>query len=153
MNPVVEATGEDLGESVLLSQYNDLLRQPSTVGDEEGRLLWSVFEDAIRSYLANRERSNPAQRKRFEQIRSWFATGGEPRSLLAYQSLSVLLGVDAGRLLKGLKSLSMPVSFRADASVPDPKVRRHEGSESERAAGTPPRTRVAKRQIKDLEQP
>ncbi len=76
-----------------------------TVTEGEYRLLWRVLEDAIRSYLANRACSNPAQRKRFEEVRRWFEPADEPRSLFAFATVCDLLAIDPGWLLKGLKSL------------------------------------------------
>ena len=105
MNTATEFASEDLSGSILPPQYNDLLRRRSTVADGEYRLLWRVLEDAIRSYLANRECSNPAQRKSFEEVRSWFEPADEPRCLFAFETVCDLLGVDPGRLLKGLKAL------------------------------------------------
>jgi hypothetical protein len=107
MNTAIEFASEDLSGSILPSQYNDLLRRRSTVADGEYRLLWSVLEDAIKSYLANRGCSNPAQRKSFEEVRSWFEPANEPRGLFAFETVCDLLGIDSGRLLKGLKSLDV----------------------------------------------
>jgi hypothetical protein len=104
MNTAIEFT-EDLSDSILPSQYNDLLRRRSTVADGEYRLLWSVLEDAIRSYLANKARSNATQSKRFEEVRNWFEPADEPRNFFSFETVCDLLGVDSGRLLKGLKSL------------------------------------------------
>ena len=117
MNAAVEFTREDLTDSILPSQYNNLLRRPSTVADGEYRLLWSVLEDAIRSYLANRACSNPTQRKNFEEVRSWFEAADERRSLFAFQTLCDLLGIDPDRLLKGLKSLDIREFPRKRQSV------------------------------------
>jgi hypothetical protein len=105
MNTAVEFTSEGLSNSILPSQYNDLLKRRSTVADGEYWLLWSVLEDAVRRYLADRACSNPTRRKNFEEVRSWFEPADESRSLFAYQTLCDLLGIDASRLLKGLKSL------------------------------------------------
>lgn len=106
MNTAIEFASEDLSGSILPLQYNDLLRRRSTVADGEYRLLWSVLEDAIRSYLANRACSkNPTQRKKFQEVRSWFEPPDESRSLFAYETVCDLLGIDSGRLLNGLKSL------------------------------------------------
>lgn len=88
MNAAVEFTREDLSDSILPSQYNDLLRRPS-IADGEYPLLWSVLEDAIRSYLANRAYSNPTQPKNFEEVRSWFEPADEPRSLFAYETVAI----------------------------------------------------------------
>jgi hypothetical protein len=105
MNTGIKFTRENLSDSILPSQYNDLLRRPSTVADGEYRLLWNVLEDAIRSYLANRACSNPTQRRNFEEVRIWFEPADEPRSLFAFETVCDLLGIDSGRLLNGLKSL------------------------------------------------
>lgn len=117
MNKGIEFAPEDLGGSILPSQYNDLLRRRSTVADGECRLLWSVLEDAIRSYLANRGCSNPIQRKSFEEVRSWFEPTDGTRSLFAFETVCDLLGVDSGRLLKGLKSLDASDLLPRDGRV------------------------------------
>ncbi|MGA8567005.1 MAG: hypothetical protein WB580_04345, partial [Candidatus Binataceae bacterium] len=72
MNTAIEFAPQDLGDSILASQYNDLLRRRSTIVDGEYRLLWRVLDDAVRSYLANRGCSNPTRCRKFEEVRSWF---------------------------------------------------------------------------------
>ena len=117
MNATVEFTREDLSDSILPCQYNDLLRHRSTVADGEYRLLWAVLEDAIRSYLTNGGCSNPTQRKRFEEVRRWFEPAGELRSLFGFETICDLLGIDPGRLIKGLKSLDVREFPRKRQSV------------------------------------
>jgi hypothetical protein len=117
MNTGIEFASEDLGGSILPSQYNDLLRRRSTVADGEYRLLWTVLEDAIRSYLVNRGCSNPTQCRKFEEVRSWFEPANEPRGLFAFETICDLLGVDSGRLLKGLKSLDASDLLPRDGRV------------------------------------
>jgi hypothetical protein len=107
MKPAIEFAPEDFNDSILPSQYNDLVRRRAPLNDGEYRLLWAVLEDAIRSYLANRKWSNPIQRMKFEEVRSWFEPSqAEPRSGLSFQTICDLLGIDRGQLLKGLKSLN-----------------------------------------------
>jgi hypothetical protein len=104
MNTAIEFAPEDLSGSILPFQYNDLIRHRSSVSDGEYRLLWAVQEDAIRTYVANRTCSNPIQRQRFEEVRSWFESPQDTaRGLFGLQSICDLLELDSGRLLKGLK--------------------------------------------------
>jgi hypothetical protein len=117
MNTAIEFASEDLSGSILPSQYNDLLKRRSTLADGEYRLLWAVLEDAIRSYLTNRGCSNPTQRKRFEEVSRWFQPAAELRSLFAFETICDLLGIDPGRLLKGLKSLDVREFPRKRQSV------------------------------------
>ena len=51
MNAAVEFTREDLTDSILPSQYNDLLRRPSTVADGEYRPPSREYFDSIVSQL------------------------------------------------------------------------------------------------------
>ena len=107
MKPAFEFAPEDFNDSILPSQYNNLVRRRSPLNDGEYRLLWAVLENAIRSYLANRKCSNPIQRIRFEEVRSWFEPSqARPRSGFSFQTICNFLSIDRGQLLKGLKSLN-----------------------------------------------
>ena len=107
MKPAIEFAPEDFNDSILPSQYNDLVHGRSPLNDGEYRLLWAVLENAIKSYLANRKWSNPIQRMRFEEVRSWFEPSqARPRSGFSFQTICDFLSIDRGQLLKGLKSLN-----------------------------------------------
>jgi hypothetical protein len=106
MNAVIEFAPEDLSGSILPSQYNDLIGRRLSISDGEYRLLWAVLEDAIRTYLANSTCSNPIQRKKFEEVCSWFEPEQKStRALFGFQTICDLLEIDPGRLLNGLKCL------------------------------------------------
>jgi len=101
----VEFKLEDLGGSVLPSQYDDLTRRRISVVEGERRLLLAVLEDAIRTYLTVRASSNPVQQKRFREVRSWFESEQDGRAeLFSFRTICELLNIDSGRLLKGLRS-------------------------------------------------
>ena len=106
MSMAIEIAPEDLYESVVPSQYNDLIRHRSPAAEGEYRLLWAVLEDAIRTYLANRPCSNPIQQERFEHVRRWFEAAQESGGgLFGFQTICDLLEIDSGRLLARLKSV------------------------------------------------
>jgi hypothetical protein len=108
MVTAVEFTPEDLGACVLRSQYNDLIRRRSLGFNGERRLQWAVLKSAIRDYLTNRRCSNSAQRKRFEEVRSWFESGtAEAQGLFGFRTLCEVLGIDSHLLLNTLRSLDI----------------------------------------------
>jgi hypothetical protein len=106
MDNQIELATEDLTDAMLSCQYNDLVRRSSSIPEGEYRLLFALLEDAIRIYVANRSRSNAAQRRKFEEVRDWFEPAhAAARVLFDFQNVCDLLGIDSARLLKGLKSL------------------------------------------------
>jgi len=101
----VEFKLEDLGGSVLPSQSGDLTRRHVSVVEGERRLLLAVLEDAIRTYLTARAPSNPVQQAKFREVCSWFESAQDGRAgLFSFRTICELLGIDSGRLLKGLRS-------------------------------------------------
>jgi hypothetical protein len=68
MSTATELVSEDLTDTILPCQYNDLIRKGLSSNEGEYLLLRAVLEDAIRIYLTNRPRSNPLQTRRFEAI-------------------------------------------------------------------------------------
>jgi hypothetical protein len=86
MKAAIEIISADFNDSMLPSQYDDLVRRRSLLDNGEYRLLWAVLEEAIRTYRANRKGSNPIQRKRFEEVRSWFEPSeAQPRAGLSFR--------------------------------------------------------------------
>ena len=106
MNGQIQLRNEDLPGAILPSQYNDAIRRRSATAEGEQGLLWAVLEDAIRTYVANRGCATAAQRRKFEEVRNWFEpVHPEDRGLFDFQNVCDLLGVEAGRLLNGIKAL------------------------------------------------
>jgi hypothetical protein len=104
----IELATDDLTDAILPCQYDDLVRRRSPIAEGEYRLLWATLEDAIRTYVANRSCSNAAQGRKFEEVRKWFEPPHpEVRALFDFKNKNIcdLLGIDSGRLLKGLKAL------------------------------------------------
>jgi hypothetical protein len=107
MSTATELVSEDLTDTILPCQYNDLIRKGLSSNEGEYLLLRAVLEDAIRIYLTNRPRSNPLQTRRFEAIRAWFEPAqAQPRGLFDFRSVCDFLGVDPNRLVKALKSIN-----------------------------------------------
>jgi hypothetical protein len=118
MDTAAQLSPEVLTDSILPSQYVDLIRRRSTLCEGEYRLLWAVLEDAVRIYRSDRARSNRVQRERFQEVRDWFEQKSANHSnLFDFRSLCEQLGIDADRLRKGLKSVT-PRTFDDDAFVP-----------------------------------
>jgi hypothetical protein len=99
---------ETFSEGVLLpSQYNDLARSGRSVSAGEYRLLWAVLEDAIGTYLTNRDCSTRNQRREFEEVCHWLhSTRKHPRGLFTFASICEVFDLDADLLLKALESPS-----------------------------------------------
>lgn len=113
MKATDELTREELGDSILPSQYYDLVSRRMPICDGEHRLIWAVLEDAIRTYLANKGRSDPARKKIFEEVRAWFESSQDSRTgMFGFQSICDFLEIDSKRLLNGLKSLRHPLPNR-----------------------------------------
>jgi hypothetical protein len=110
MTRVIEST-QDFSDSVLPVQYYDSVRRSHLISGEY-RLLWAVLEAAIGTYLANKGRSNPAQRRNFQEIQRWFTANHQHKGggLFDYRTVCELLEVDPDRLLEGLSVRS--VKFR-----------------------------------------
>ena len=103
-NPL-DSAPQSLADAILPCQYNDLIRRPSAVAIGEYRLLWAILEDAIKTYVGNRNCSTAAQRRKFAEVREWFKPVRPSHGLFGFHNVCHLLGIDSARLLQGLKSL------------------------------------------------
>jgi hypothetical protein len=99
---------EDFGSAVLPAQYFESAKR-SKLFEGEYRLLLAVLEDAVRSYLANKNLRNQEQRIRFAEVRRWFYPTGNAaqQPLFAFQSICDLLGIDASSFRKRLDFISI----------------------------------------------
>ncbi len=97
----------DLNDSILPSQYNDLVRgRPSDLPGEH-RLLWAVLEMAVRSYVANLRCATVDQRQEFQEVSRWFLAEPDPtQGLFAFRTICEFLDIDSARLVRGLESIS-----------------------------------------------
>ena len=114
---------EIFSDGVLLpSQYNDLARSGRSVSAGEYRLLWAVLEDAISTYLANRDCSTRNQRREFEEVCNWLhATQNPLQDLFTFASICEVFDIEADLLLKALESLSnddSPIQRRVVMGTP-----------------------------------
>jgi len=108
MDEPVALSIEDSSGQILPAQYNDLIRRRSSGFEGEYRLLWSVLEQAIRTYLRNLECTTPKQCSEFEEVRRWFRPAREearPQGLFAFETICELLEIDSERLFKELESI------------------------------------------------
>ena len=84
-------------------QYYDLISRRRII-DGERRLMFAVFEDAIRSYVMCMSSKSQARRREFEEVRNWMELRGY-HSVFSFDSLCELFEVDADLLRHQLKSL------------------------------------------------
>jgi hypothetical protein len=78
-------------------QYYDLISRRRII-EGERRLMFAVFEDAIRCYVMSMSSKSPARRREFEEVRSWMELRGY-HSVFSFDSLCDLFDVD-GELLR-----------------------------------------------------
>jgi hypothetical protein len=84
-------------------QYYDLISRRHLV-DGERRLLFAVFEDAIRTYVSTMHTKSLSRRKEFEEVRDWMNIKGE-EGVFSFDSLCSLFNVDADLLRRQLATL------------------------------------------------
>ena len=84
-------------------QYYDLITRRRII-DGERRLMFAVFEDAIRSYVMCMSSKSQARRREFEEVRGWIELRGH-HSVFSFDSLCELFEVDPDMLRRQLKTL------------------------------------------------
>ena len=84
-------------------QYYDLISRRRII-DGERRLMFAVFEDAIRSYVMCMGSKTQARRREFEEVRSWMDLRGT-HSVFSFDSLCELFEIDPDLLRNQLKTL------------------------------------------------
>jgi hypothetical protein len=102
--PTNQAMFDDLSAAILPAQYYPTRR---TTSEGEYRLLVAVLENAVRSYLANRNARTTQQRLALHEVWSWFHASEEDTGLFGFESICELLGVDAKTLRERLNSLNI----------------------------------------------
>ncbi len=105
MNASVGLVSEEFSDSILPSQYGDLIGRRARMVEGEHRLLGAVLEAAIRSYLSNMAGSTPNQRQEFEEVRGWFNAKDRTDDLFAFETICDFLEIDPRRLVKALESI------------------------------------------------
>jgi hypothetical protein len=106
MNAAVARSYDDLNDSILSSQYDDLIRRRRSALDGEYKLLWAILGEAIKNYLANMECSTSNQRAAFAEVRRWFRPAKDKlQGLFTFQTICELLGVNPDLLLRRLESV------------------------------------------------
>ena len=97
-----EQTAEDdFNDTILPAQYYPTRRK---ISEAEYRLLVAVLEDAVRSYLENRNAKTWSQQIEFSEAQQWLYTSGETEPF-AFESICEALDIDAEAIRKHLKSL------------------------------------------------
>ena len=88
---------EILSGLLLPSQYNSLVRgKRYETSEAEKGLLQAVLEDAIRTYLSDRNANTGPRRVRFAETKRWFEDSVDDgaRGPFAYESVCDALGID-----------------------------------------------------------
>jgi hypothetical protein len=84
-------------------QYYDLISRRRII-DGERRLMFAVFEDAVRCYVMCMSSKSQARRREFEEVRSWMDLRGH-HSVFSFDSLCDLFEIDADLLRRQLATL------------------------------------------------
>jgi hypothetical protein len=84
-------------------QYYDLISRRRII-DGERRLMFAVFEDAIRSYVMCMSAKSQARRKEFEEVRGWTELRGH-HSVFSFDSLCDLFEIEPDLLRTQLTTL------------------------------------------------
>jgi len=108
-NPKTQRAEVDGVFPLMPQQYYDLISRRRII-DGERRLMFAVFEDAIRSYVMCLSSKSPARRKEFEEVRSWMDLRGY-HSVFSFDSLCDLFEIDPDVLraqLTMLQSSDLP---------------------------------------------
>jgi hypothetical protein len=84
-------------------QYYDLISRRRII-DGERRLMFAVFEDAIRSYVMCMSAKSQSRRREFEEVKAWMELRGH-HSVFSFDSLCDLFEVDAELLRNQLTTL------------------------------------------------
>jgi hypothetical protein len=84
-------------------QYFDLISRRRII-DGERRLMFAVFEDAIRSYVMCLSSKSPARRREFEEVKGWMDLRGH-HSVFSFDSLCDLFEIEPNLLRSQLATL------------------------------------------------
>jgi hypothetical protein len=84
-------------------QYYDLISRRRVI-DGERRLMFAVFEDAIRSFVMCVSSKSAARRKEFEEVKSWMAIRGH-HTLFSFDTLCDLFEIEPDLLRHQLTTL------------------------------------------------
>jgi hypothetical protein len=84
-------------------QYYDLISRRRII-DGERRLMFAVFEDAIRSYVMCMSAKSQVRRREFEEVKAWVELRGH-HSVFSFDSLCDLFEIDPDILRHQLKTL------------------------------------------------
>jgi hypothetical protein len=102
-NQKTQRTDVDGVFPLMPQQYYDLISRRRII-DGERRLMFAVFEDAIRSYVMCMGSKSQARRREFEEVKSWIDLRGH-HSVFSFDSLCDLFEIDPDVLRNQLKTL------------------------------------------------
>ena len=103
VSPKVQRAEVDGVFPLMPQQYYDLISRRRII-DGERRLMFAVFEDAIRSYVMCLSSKSPARRREFEEVKSWMELRGH-HTVFSFDSLCDLFEIDADLLRNQLATL------------------------------------------------
>ena len=114
-NPKTQRAEVDGVFPLMPQQYYDLISRRRII-DGERRLMFAVFEDAIRSYVMCMSSKSQARRREFEEVKAWIELRGH-HSVFSFDSLCELFEIDPDLLASSAKDCSIRPICRAAESV------------------------------------
>jgi hypothetical protein len=103
VSPKTQRTEVDGVFPLMPQQYYDLISRRRII-DGERRLMFAVFEDAIRSYVMCMSSKSQARRREFEEVKTWMDLRGH-HSVFSFDSLCDLFEIDPDLLRNQLTTL------------------------------------------------
>ena len=102
-NPKIQRADVDGVFPLMPQQYYDLISRRRII-DGERRLMFAVFEDAIRSFVMCMAAKSQARRRDCEEVKAWVELRGH-HSVFAFDSLCELFEIDPDLLRHQLTTL------------------------------------------------
>jgi hypothetical protein len=88
-------------DTILPTQFYAMFKN-SQYREPERRLMVAILEDAVSCLSTDPHRSNPRQKKQYEEAKTWVAADEESEWIFSFKNICEVLGMDPGYLRRGL---------------------------------------------------
>jgi hypothetical protein len=88
-------------DTILPTQFYAMFKN-SQYREPERRLMVAILEDAVSCLSMDPHRSNPRQKKQYEEAKHWVTTDEESEWIFSFKNICEVLGMDPSYLRRGL---------------------------------------------------